>query len=65
MAFFTPLPVDEEVENIQTELRMQAICEELKVMLLGIDFPSFILTELLSYLVIFLERSDANLGKAS
>jgi hypothetical protein len=35
MAFFTPLPVDEEVESVQTELRMQALCEELKLMLLG------------------------------
>lgn len=34
MAFFTPLPVDEEVESVQTELRMQALCEELKLMLL-------------------------------
>jgi hypothetical protein len=35
MAFFTPLPVDEEVESVQTELRMQALCEELRLMLLG------------------------------
>ena len=38
MAFFTPLPVDEEVESVQTELRMQTLCEELRLMLLGTAF---------------------------